>query len=401
MSTGSSHKPAETVLRTHTIRAFAESPTASQPSLSLRLHEAPVAVGAPLGLASKAWPAAAVLADFFLHRSAASPPRADEDDHTDPLAFLRVPQPAINVVNHGDYDGGGDGEDSWRIRRQRRPRRRRVRVLELGSGTGLCGLALAAVLAQRGARGVDVLLTDLPAVVPLLAANIAANASEDDGGVRVYARALAWGDADQHAALEAEFGSDGGEGGSSDDDGGSGGGGGGGGGFDLVLLADLVYFPELFGPLLSTLRRLTSGRSSRPALLLASKQRELAKELPFFELLADGAGDDSHGGPGLGLEPVAPGVWPAFWDCYRARGFVVGWLVAPPAGARLEELLLSWVGLEGEDNEDEEDVEDDERGGAAGDRRTTADTTARVAAAAWVVDGEPVPENHAAYLPAH
>lgn len=57
-----------------------------------------------------------------------------------------------------------------------------ARVLELGSGTGLCGLALAA----GGAAAVTV--TDVRGAVPLMAANVALNGL----GGRVRAEPLEW-----------------------------------------------------------------------------------------------------------------------------------------------------------------------------------------------------------------
>ncbi|KAK1828516.1 putative methyltransferase-domain-containing protein [Podospora conica] len=64
------------------------------------------------------------------------------------------------------------------------------KILELGAGTGLLGLAAACLW-----RGADVVLTDLPLIVPNLAHNVALNraAVEACGGGAVEAAALTWG----------------------------------------------------------------------------------------------------------------------------------------------------------------------------------------------------------------
>lgn len=69
----------------------------------------------------------------------------------------------------------------------------RPRVLELGSGTGLLGLAAAAIW------GLEVAMSDLPGIVPNLAANAEANSEVlSSMGASVDVGALTWGgDADE------------------------------------------------------------------------------------------------------------------------------------------------------------------------------------------------------------
>ena len=64
----------------------------------------------------------------------------------------------------------------------------RPRVLELGSGTGLLGLAAAAIW------GLEVAMSDLPSIVPNLAANAEANSEVlSSMGASVDVGALTWG----------------------------------------------------------------------------------------------------------------------------------------------------------------------------------------------------------------
>lgn len=104
-----------------------------------------------------------------------------------------------------------------------------LRTLELGAGTAAPSLCLA----HLGHRAV---VTDLPEVTALTRLNVDANALAD-----VDVRPLAWGD--EEAAREV-------------------------GDVDLVIGADLFYDPALFGPLLDTLRALSSFRWALLAVVL-------------------------------------------------------------------------------------------------------------------------------------
>jgi predicted nicotinamide N-methyase len=101
------------------------------------------------------------------------------------------------------------------------------RILELGSGTGVAGLSAASA-------GAQVLLSDLPTNVPLLEANIEANRL----GHSARAVQLRWGcAADEYQAALA-------------------------GQFDLICGSDLLYAPNTFDDLLSSLVKLsTPGRT--------------------------------------------------------------------------------------------------------------------------------------------
>ncbi|KAG6404211.1 hypothetical protein SASPL_136451 [Salvia splendens] len=128
---------------------------------------------------------------------------------------------------------------------------RPLRLLELGSGTGLVGIAAAAVL------GAAVTATDLPHVLPNLQFNVDANAgalAPCGGHVRVAA--LSWGDEAQMEEVGAEF--------------------------DVVLGSDVVYHDHLYEPLLQTLRFLLLGREREVVFVMAHLKR-WKKESAFFK----------------------------------------------------------------------------------------------------------------------
>ncbi|EPS58908.1 hypothetical protein M569_15903, partial [Genlisea aurea] len=127
-----------------------------------------------------------------------------------------------------------------------------LRILELGSGTGLGGIAAAALLGAR------VTVTDLPHVVPNLQFNVDANAAilQKHGGA-VDAAPLSWGDAQEMEAIKTAN-------------------------HDLILGSDLVYHDHLYEPLLETLKFLMSGSEKRVVFLMAHLKR-WKKESVFFK----------------------------------------------------------------------------------------------------------------------
>ena len=132
----------------------------------------------------------------------------------------------------------------------------RARVLELGAGVGLCGVWAAC-------EGSDVVVTDLPACVDLLWANVAANAQQIvKGGGSCSARALDFNDVAAVQKLVAQLGSDG----------------------PLTLVASDVVYNETVKPLTAAVAAVFRVRPDA-TLYLSYKPRDAANERGFFTAL--------------------------------------------------------------------------------------------------------------------
>eukprot|EP00931_Biecheleriopsis_adriatica_P031981 TRINITY_DN18706_c0_g1_i1.p1 TRINITY_DN18706_c0_g1~~TRINITY_DN18706_c0_g1_i1.p1 ORF type:complete len:276 (-),score=53.85 TRINITY_DN18706_c0_g1_i1:131-937(-) len=117
------------------------------------------------------------------------------------------------------------------------------RVLELGSGTGVAGL----IARRLGAS--EVVLTDLPSMLPLLETNIKLNFSGASDMAAITARPLVWQDARQDSLLA------------------------GGHEFDCVLMSDVLYHAPQYSPLLAVLTALADlHRGSAPLRFLWSQE---------------------------------------------------------------------------------------------------------------------------------
>jgi predicted nicotinamide N-methyase len=126
----------------------------------------------------------------------------------------------------------------------------RLRVVELGSGCGLLGLALSQL-------GCNVLLTEQPAALPNLSANVKAASKKSCGAADVAQ--LSWGDdADISAVLKQ-------------------------GPFDLVVASDVVFAERFVDPLLRTISAMlensrsesrSQGAARKPSCWLCLQQRD-------------------------------------------------------------------------------------------------------------------------------
>lgn len=160
-------------------------------------------------------------------------------------------------------------------------------LIELGSGTGIVAARIARAFLSDGV----VIATDLPDVCPLLERNLHAHTGSlltpdlsKSGCGNMFVRPLSWGNLDHAMLIEREFGFRGNT--SSTDD----------APWKArscnrlthVICSDLVYFPELFAPLLRTLIHLTSSPYSDAVnrtyarIVVSYKVRSLQKETPFW-----------------------------------------------------------------------------------------------------------------------
>lgn len=132
-------------------------------------------------------------------------------------------------------------------------KQRPYRILELGAGTGYVGISLANQLCKP----CQVYITDLEQVVPLIKENVAAYCRvPENTAAEIIVDRLHWGNSTDAKRVLS------------------------GGGFDLVVVSDCVYFPELFGMLLDTLLEVCDG-STR--VVIGYKCRSLEKEVGFWQ----------------------------------------------------------------------------------------------------------------------
>ncbi|OVA18716.1 Nicotinamide N-methyltransferase-like [Macleaya cordata] len=133
---------------------------------------------------------------------------------------------------------------------------RPLRILELGSGTGLAGIAAAAIIGSS----CSVTLTDLPHVLQNLHFNTAANSSMLAlRGASVNVAALRWGEMDDMESIGRDF--------------------------DIILGSDVVYYDHLYDPLLQTIRFFVGGGgedNSQGAVFLMAHLRRWKKDSVFF-----------------------------------------------------------------------------------------------------------------------
>lgn len=135
---------------------------------------------------------------------------------------------------------------------------RPLRIIELGSGTGLVGIAAAALLSA------NVTVTDLPHVLPNLRINVEANSKllQVNLGAKVNVAVLSWGVDEDMKAVGREY--------------------------DLILGSDVVYHDHLYEPLIKTLRFFLLGNDGRDkknkvAFVMAHLKR-WKKESAFFKM---------------------------------------------------------------------------------------------------------------------
>ncbi|KAJ2947456.1 hypothetical protein O0L34_g17240 [Tuta absoluta] len=133
-----------------------------------------------------------------------------------------------------------------------------LKVLELGAGLGVVGLTAATL-------GAQVTLTDLPEALPLLRLNISENKSKISSmGGYAIAESLVWGDVTSPLLTEE---------------------------FDMIVMADCVYYEESIEPLIATIQGFNNRISKNPVIYLTQELRnsDIQKQLwdSFYEKVSE------------------------------------------------------------------------------------------------------------------
>lgn len=131
------------------------------------------------------------------------------------------------------------------------PGRKFTKLLELGSGTGLVGLCAGLMNRETVGNAMEVYISDIDQLMPLMQENISLNKLDDT----VFAQVLYWG---EQLPLTFEEKS-----------------------ADLILAADCVYLESAFPLLEKTLLDLTN-EDKTPVILMAYKKRRKADK-HFFQ----------------------------------------------------------------------------------------------------------------------
>ncbi|KAG0363180.1 putative methyltransferase-domain-containing protein [Gamsiella multidivaricata] len=226
------------------------------------------------GIAGRIWDSSYAL-DIFLRRP------------SDQYTFMpSCPIPRDYFLNPLKARGSAASNCNTVIDSLKQPPLDPIKIIELGAGTGYVGIALA----KRLNPSCTLILTDLEEVIPLLEKNVHDNIpssmahgntdstfsvpnpsttlSTSSSPISVSAampqqpcavvqiEPLAWGNSSHAAKILSR------------------------GRVDYVVASDLVYFPELYPPLLQTLREITDLETR---VIFGYKERAIWKEMPFWE----------------------------------------------------------------------------------------------------------------------
>ncbi|XP_059292933.1 uncharacterized protein LOC132046348 [Lycium ferocissimum] len=167
------------------------------------------------------------------------------------LSFQLWPAATILVTLLDNNNRNGSTPFSNLFKRQENGVSLPLRILELGSGTGVVGIAAAAIL------GAKVTVTDLPHVLPNIQFNVDGNSKvlDQQSGV-VDVAALSWGESKDMEAVGRDY--------------------------DLILGSDVVYHDHLYDPLIKTLRFFLLGGGKKIVFVMAHLRR-WKKESVFFK----------------------------------------------------------------------------------------------------------------------
>lgn len=178
------------------------------------------------------------------------------------LSLLTCHVGESRYVLHQDNASGETGSTLWLsaqiliaylIRRHNPSHRRgKKKVIELGSGIGLTALALRQILHA------DVVASDCEAILPLLMRNIRENVDPTLPG-QVTVRRIDWCERQDRCRDDAEEV------------------------FDMIVMSDVIYAPDLLQPLLDTVMAFMSPRTT---LYLAQEVRVVSLLHEFLDMCA-------------------------------------------------------------------------------------------------------------------
>jgi predicted nicotinamide N-methyase len=133
--------------------------------------------------------------------------------------------------------------------------KKHLNVLELGAGCGIVGISLAATFPQIS----KVLLTDLPEATEIIEKNLTPSTLPFPTSSKLSHQVLDW-----SSPLPSKFSST---------------------NWDLVVVADCTYNPDVVPDLVQTLKRLAEGNKGAFVLLAMKVRHE--SEMVFFDLMSE------------------------------------------------------------------------------------------------------------------
>lgn len=136
--------------------------------------------------------------------------------------------------------------------------KREFNMLELGAGCGIVGLTLA----SYREHSTNIQLTDLPEATEILERNVSQNQNMHSTS-RVKHQVLDWSEDESPQNVATTN-------------------------WDLILVADCTYNPDVVPGLVKTLKRITGEKSKEALICLAMKIRH-ESEMVFFDLMRDTA----------------------------------------------------------------------------------------------------------------
>jgi hypothetical protein len=131
-----------------------------------------------------------------------------------------------------------------------------LNILELGAGCGIVGITLSKFLPSAS----QILLTDLPEASEILEHNLSPSILLPQNRTKITYQVLDWASPLQPNIKETDW--------------------------DLIVVADCTYNPDVVPDLVSTLKSITQGNKRKHALILLAMKVRHESEMVFFDLMA-------------------------------------------------------------------------------------------------------------------